>query len=170
MVGGCLRSNFCVRRKHPMRLALALALVLTPLAFLVKVAAVVTVATWIGKMKRKDRQDEACACSAGWKREYIFWSLMADLLAGFALALFFDRAPALLVALLVAHEICLMTVLSVYARDLQRARCECSEGWMREVAQAWPVFRAGMAAGVLQMLGLALLALAATKKPLDAPR
>jgi hypothetical protein len=139
---------------------LALVLVLAHLAFAAKIAAVVTVATWIGKMKRRDG---ACACSAGWKREYLFWALMADLLAGFALALFVDRVPALLVVLFVAHEICLLTVLSVYARDLQRARCQCSEGWMREVAQAWPVFRAGMAAGVLQLLGLALVAMASDR-------
>lgn len=112
---------------------------------------------WLHQMR-----EAPCACAKSWKKDFLFWSLSGDLI--FRLALLYaghetivrDKT-GLMMSLrlsLAAFDVFQLAVLWSYARDLQKAACECSEGWQRKLALSWPVFYLGYAAGALALTWL----------------
>jgi hypothetical protein len=83
---------------------------------------------------------QACACSKSWKRDFLTWGHAISIALRVAFLIFseweFDRM--VMVGLSVFH-VALMGIMLSYATDLERMKCECSEGWKRRVAFFWPV-------------------------------
>nr|WRJ69925.1 hypothetical protein TetV2_00480 [Oceanusvirus sp.] len=114
-------------------------------AWLLRLSFVVTMLVWIDKMKKS-----TCECSGTWKREYVFWSLIVDVVVRAGMYAFFESVPTWAKALIGLYDLVQLSILWSYATDLEKASCACSGGWMRDTAQAWPILRVGMIVGALQ--------------------
>lgn len=90
---------------------------------------------WVQELDKK-----ACACSKSWKRDFLMWGHAISIAVRVAFLIFpgieFDRI--VMVGLSVFH-VALMAIMLNYAAELERMKCECSEGWKRRLAFFWPV-------------------------------
>ena len=81
----------------------------------------------------------ACACSKSWKRDFLTWGHAIAIALRVAFLIFseweFDKA--VMVGLSVFH-VALMAVMLNYDMELERMKCQCSEGWKWRVAFVWP--------------------------------
>jgi hypothetical protein len=114
-------------------------------AWLVRLSFVITILVWIDRMKKTP-----CECSGSWKREYVFWSMIVDVILRAGMYAFFDSLPGWSKAMIAVYDLVQLTVLWSYTIDLEKKRCECSRGWIRDTAQAWPILRLGILVGALQ--------------------
>ncbi|AUF82613.1 hypothetical protein TetV_531 [Tetraselmis virus 1] len=115
------------------------------LAWLLRVAFVSVMLVWLKKMDNTN-----CDCARSWKRNYLFYSIIADVVVRGAMYSFYSKVPGFVKNLVVVHDLYQMSLLWSYATDLEKEACACSAGWMRDVAQGWPVLRLGMILGAFQ--------------------
>lgn len=129
-------------------------------AYVVRLVVVGLVWSWLHKMR-----SAPCECSGTWKRDFLYWSLVSDLVLRLLAYSVYDKVSDWMKIAIAVFDLYQMGLLWSYARDMQKASCECSEDWKRELAQSWPVFRLGVLLGVLQMAFLvAFLVVSVSKK------
>lgn len=106
---------------------------LVALAFGARVLLDGAIVHWTFDLERK-----ACRCSRSWKRGYLRASHAADM-ALRLLVLALPVKPFALLLAVVAFDVAQFAVLLSYAAEMDTLECECSAGWRRALAFAWPV-------------------------------
>lgn len=115
-------------------------------AYVVRLTVVGLIWSWLHKMR-----SVSCECSGTWKREFLYWSLAGDVVLRLLVYAVYDQIPSFVKSIIALYDLFQLGMLWSYARDLQKAACECSDSWKRELAQSWPVFRLGVLVGLLQV-------------------
>lgn len=90
----------------------------------------------------------SCECSRSWKRDYVRYSYIVDVVLRLMLYVLPVRPAPFLLAVVV-FDVAQFGVLLSYANELERSECECSEGWKRTLAFVWPVIYFSFVAMIL---------------------
>ena len=113
-------------------------------ALVIRVAFVSIQLVWLRKVSGCESE---CKGASSWKRKYLFWALIFDVLIRAGIYLVYDQVPMWVKSAVAIHDIFQLSILWSYATDLEKTACECSAGWMRDIAQGWPIMRLGMVLG-----------------------
>lgn len=105
-------------------------------------------------------QTNACGCSDSWKREFLMWGYIVNVVLKLAILALPNMTksskPLQLYQIAsvgaLAFNVTLFAVLLSYAVELERLKCKCSEGWKRRVAFIWPVVYFSLLAMALLMV------------------
>ena len=113
------------------------------------------------------REMGACPCAASWKRGFLMWGYAVFIVTRLLILLrptdrtaYFNVYFPFIAASLV-FNIVLFGVLLSYARDLEKLKCECSEGWQRKVAFVWPAVYFSLLSFLVTILLVGLLSMKA---------